>query len=696
MKKFFMWLFAIIVVILLLLFILLFTSFGNSILKPYIQAQIDKYSPIPATLDVFSLRFGSFEVELNALNSINVSSSGTFSLFSQNIDGILNINLKNPSNIKQLEGINLSDNFLIENIIRGKINDFVINTSSNIADGVFKIDTQITSFSPKKIFANISNVKIESLLNIIGQKPYATGVLNIKADIDGDSNMNFTGSADAEVVNGNVSKSLVKKDFKIDIPNTNFITNLNIAFNGKEANHKLSFLSNVGNISSNGSTIINGLKTNSAYRIDIKDLSPLTPFAGIPLRGNFRTNGKIVGNSTWLNIDGVTDFASSDTSYSISLEGYVKPKDALVTIKNLKIEDILYTITQPIYAKALLNAKINLKEISSFISGSYNHNIKGSIQENAIKQNFDLDILNNIPFSHNADIVFNKGIGSIDSSILSDIININISKAILNLDSLHLEAPYDINIKDLKKLAFVTSKELKGSLEAKGKVKYNKLGLLYADMKSDIFSGSFDAKLNRNIIDMNLTNISSLGVLDMLQYPQFFNTDINGNVKYDILTQKGNLELLASNGSFTKNKLMDLLNSTIRFDATKEVYDSIKITGDIDKKIINGNLNMTSNNTSLTSKNAKIDLDRDNINAYLTLKIKNNSLGASISGKVSDPKVSLDTKKLANDLIKNIISNDKVQEQKQKLEEKLDEQKGKINDKINNVISNGLNKLFKK
>lgn len=686
MKKFFIWLLVIIVLILLLLCGLLFTPVGNGILKPYIQKEIDKYSPIPITLNVFELGFSSFHFELSSMSNINISSNGTFSLFSQSIDGILNINIKSLANIKQLEGVNvnLDNNVLIENVIRGYFNDLTINTRSKLAGGKLAISAEIKNFILSNIIANINDVKIDSLLRIAGEKPYASGILNVLANVNSNDNTNFTGKVETTIKDGIISSSLIKKDFDIDTPNTNFIINLISNFNGRSIHHKLDFMSNIGNIKSTGETLIDGFKTSSTYDINIDNLSPLSPLAGIPLKGSFETNGRIVGNSVWLNIDGATNFASSNTAYSISLEKYSKPKDALITIENLKIEDLLKTFVQPAYASGILNAKIDLKNISSAVNGTYTHTISGSLRKNTINQEFDFDLNNDLGFRNTTNAIFTSGIGKINSTTNSDIANVEVSNAILNTNDMSLEAPYDLIIPDLKKIAFVTGKELKGRVDATGLIKYADSNL-YANIKSNILGGSFDAKLYKNIIDMNLLNANSMDLLDMLQYPKIFETTINGKVKYDMLTQKGTLNLFANNGHFAQNKLMTLLNSILKFDATKEIYDNITIDGDINKKQVTADLNMNSNNTTISSKNAQIDIDKNTINAYLTLKVKNDELGANITGDINNPNVSLDTKKLATDLIKNVMGNEKVQEQREKIEEK-----------INDTISNGLNKLFKK
>lgn len=702
MKKVFVFLLGSIAVLVVVACVLLFTQFGNDILKPHIQKQIDKYSPVSAKLEVFKLRFSEFSIEINALENIVVSANGTYSLFSQSIDGILNILVKHPQNIAELSAVQLNENFLIENIIRGKFSDFSIFTKSSLAGGHIDINTRIADFTPAKILADISDLRLEALLNLFGQKPYVSGIFNLKADIVGDRKLNFTGKANAEIIKAKFSEAIIQKDFNLKIPNTtDFMANLNASFDGREANHTFNFLSQIGNITSSGSTIVAELKTNSNYNVNIKDLSPFSSIAGMPLRGSFRTEGKIQGSLKWLNIDGKSDFAQGNTAYSISLENLTKPKDALVSIQNLKIEDVLYTLYKPIYAKANLNAKIDLKQISNGISGSYTHKIQGEAQKSVLKKEFDLNPPNNIAFNHTTNATLEDGSGKLNASVNSDLASLDITDALFNAKDFSIKAPYKFIVSDLRKLAFVTSKELKGNILATGDIKYVE-SKLYADLNSDIFGGKLSAVLDRNIADIKMIDIKAAKVLDMLQYAQFFDTNVNGKIRYDIITQKGNIDFMTNSGHFTQNQLVSLLKNVLSFDMTQEIYDSIKIDGKIDRKVVNANLNATSKNTALTSKNAVIDFEKDAINAYLNLKINKDELGAKLTGKVGSPNISLDGAKAAKTILNKVLGEKKVNEiqnkvdsAKEKVQENINKEVEKAGEKVGKEVGKALKNLFK-
>ena len=666
-KKILLFLLGLIVIVLVVAFVLLFTSFGNDFLKPHLQAQIDKRSPIPFVLDVFSLRFGSFDIALKSGDDMNITSNGTFSLFSQNMDIALNISLKNPM-LKNSPNATPKE-ILIENMIRGKISNFEINTLSNSLKGEFRIDTNIVDFKPTKIIANIKDLELESLLALLGEKPYATGEVDIVANIIGDNNLKFNGQALAKVNNGKISQDLVKKDFGIDLPANSFMINLLANFDDTNIAHKFELISNAGNINSTGNTIIKTLRTDSTYDINMSDLSLFTPVVGMPLRGEFRTNGKVIGDAKWMNIDGKSDIAQSATSYSVSLQNYVNLKDIMLKIKNLKVEKILYMLHKPIYANGLLNANANLGNISSGVSGDYDHTIDGSINSKVMKSEFDMNMPNDMKYNHQANIKFKDGAGTLNADLITNAAILNIKNALVNVTSLGVNAPYTIEINDLKQLAFITSKELKGSLSAYGDVVWTPISLR-GSMKSDLFGGKLDAELNNNLLSATITNMNSLFVLDMLQYPKIFDSAINGNLKYDRQTQMGNMNFILSKGTFTQNKLMSILEKTLKFDGTKEIYNNIKIDGVINKTLVSANLNMQSNNTSITSNNATLNLENDNLNADLLLKVQKYELAGILRGNAKNPNLRIDTGKLGRDIVDNVIKSPKVQEEIKKIEDK--------------------------
>ena len=95
------------------------------------------------------------------------------------------------------------------------------------------------------------------------------------------------------------------------------------------------------------------------YDVNVADLSKLENLTKQKLNGSFSTNGIVKGDSKQAVVKGVSKIASSNTNYDIQLKDF-NPSNILFTMKDAKIEELLYMVNQPIYAKGMLNIDANI------------------------------------------------------------------------------------------------------------------------------------------------------------------------------------------------------------------------------------------------------------------------------------------------------------------------------------------------
>ena len=212
-------------------------------------------------------------------------------------------------------------------------------------------------------------------------------------------------------------------------------------------------------------------------------------------------------------------------------------------------------------------------------------------------------------------------------------------------DGVKTDIPYVATLPNLKKLKFATGIELKGSLVSTGSVKMS--DKIWADFNSTSLGGKINGVLDGDNFNAKLTNISTIALLDMMQYPKIFDTKANCDLHYNIKDEKGKLSADLSGGNFVKNSLMDNIEKYLKFNATKEVFNHAKIESVIEKKLLTSNLDFKSNNTTITSNGAKLNIDKNSIDALLKLAIKDDYVNAKFSGDVNSPKIELDAKDLA-------------------------------------------------
>ncbi|HHD72953.1 MAG TPA: hypothetical protein ENL02_03480 [Epsilonproteobacteria bacterium] len=131
----------------------------------------------------------------------------------------------------------------------------------------------------------------------------------------------------------------------------------------------------------------------------------------------------------------------------------------------------------------------------------------------------------------------------------------------------------------------------------------------------------------------------------MLTYPEVFDARLNGDLDYMLLSKKGVMNATLSDGRFTKNSTFDLLRNYSNIDLYAE-----RFKGDtaihINDNVLDTDLALHSNRTSITSKHARIDSAAQIIDATVHLNANNNPVDFRLSGRLDHPNVTVDAGKL--------------------------------------------------
>lgn len=681
MKKFVLWILGIILALFVLIFCVLFTPPGNTLLKPIIQGQIDKYAPIKLDLEKFSLGISSVELKIAHNDAIIITLGGDFSLFSQTLDLALKVDARDIAVLGELVDTPLQGSFVINTTAKGSLEYLEVNTTSDIAKSFTDIRVTLQDFTPTAILANIKDAQIKEFLAMAGIKPYASGSLSLEADIKGDKDMNFNGNALLQIAQGLVDSTLIKKDFDIDVPKTTFVTTLNALFDMDKLNHDFSFNGNIGNIHSSGQTLLKTLSTNTSYAVDLSDLSAFTPLVGMPIRGSFNTKGEVKGGMESLEIKGSSNIASSNTSYEALLKN-LAPDTIKAQVSNLKLDTLLWMIYMPRYADMRLNLNAVVSELDKGISTKTDLTLTGTTNNAVMKKEFDLD-MPNTKFNLTSGVVLKQGIGEANSKLDSDIANLNLAKTQINLKDSSFIVPYVAIIPNLKKLKFLTGMELAGDFKAQGTAKLK--DTLYADFSTQSLGGSIDAKLDNNKLIASLKDVNTLKLFSIAQLKPVFSSNMNGDFNYDTLTEKGTLKAVLSNGKLMPNEITQLAEKYLKTDITKEAYEDAGLNATIDKKLITTDIGLKSNNTAIYAQGASIDTEKGKINADIKFQIKDKYIYLKARDNLASPSLSID----ATDLIKAEASKALSKGAEQAIDKYIKD------DKIKEGAGKLLNNLFK-
>lgn len=414
------------------------------------------------------------------------------------------------------------------------------------------------------------------------------------------------------------------------------------------------------------------------YDIKIDDLSVFNAIANQKLQGNFHTNGKVVGVIGNIGIQGVASFANGKTDYEL----FLKEKDInniKFSLQNLSVEKLLWMVSQPQYTTGTLNINGTVSSLNNLDGNIVTKLTNGVLNSKYINKTFKQNLPKKATFNTTITTKLQKEniISIVDFN--SFVAKLDTKKTLFNIPSGKFTSDYILDIPSLNALYFVTNQKLKGGITIDGDITFDKT--LQATFNSKKFDGTIKGKLDNNKLNVQLNNIQSTKLLDMLYYPQIFKSNIKLDLDYDIATKKGLSKLTTNNGQFLTNQTTKLLKKFTKYDLTMEIYDVTNLTTKIDNTNLQNDLYMKSKNSEIKSKIFTIDTAKSTINADLTLQYRKYDMGLQLKGNIANPKVKLD--------IGKAIENKAKEKIKEKLNEKLQE---KIKDKN---LGNILNSFFK-
>ncbi len=643
--KYLVWFIGIIVTVLLTVYIIAFTPFGNTLIKPIVEEKIKMQTKLDSKLNVFSLNMSDFEIvlELNSDNVITIV--GNYSLFSKSFYMTYEVKLDELSTLKELSGVELSKSFLTTGSVKGDMAFIEIDGVSDVASSDTIYHVELIEFNPTSIIAKVKNLKLEELLDIGVQKPYASADVNLDINFKNIEAHSLDGDVLLRTKDGEINIKVMKNDFNITIPHTNFEMNLDAKLKDDDVDYSYKFISNLFKISSSGKIIPSPLKTDIKYNLDVKELAVLKPMTGADVRGALRINGSIKGDEVKLVVDGKSDFASSDTRFEAIFKEFA-PASINATIKNLKLAKALYMLKQPHYTDGILSLDADISDVRS---GNLKGRVVTSVKNGLLNSKYmtkAYGFKTKMPRTiFNMSAVSTLSGEMIDSKLNfnSNLADFDITKARLNLKESSLLSDYKVKVHNLDKFFFVTERHMKGSIIANGELK--KSSDLTLTIESKVAGGKIDALLHNDDFHADIVSVQTLDALHMLIYPEVFKSSLDAKLDYNLASEQGVLSGHLTDGIFTKNQIFKLLKKHAKLNLYREKFNG-NINAKINKENVLVSLDLKSRKSSIKTLNTQLNTKTKIVDSKIAVVADKEPLGFTLKGKISNPKVSIDMKKL--------------------------------------------------
>ena len=603
--KFLAWVCGILLVLVVALYCVLFSSFGNSVLKPFVEKIASEKIGMEFRLEKFELGFSSFDILAIINGELGVESKGKYSLFSSQFD--LNYNTQ----AKSFNGMQIDLSLKGEAL--GSFDNFVANGSGSLAGSSIRFASRIKDYAPLELKLDAKALDLAALSMIALKKAYITGKLSAVADIAGQE-----GTAKLNSAKIIITKE-AQNDFGISLP-ANFALSLNsdIKLLGKQVAATTRVKSALANLSAkNTSYNFENGEITSDFNVDIANLAALEPIIKQKLNGSI----KVAGNTKIAN--GAMEFLDAKINgLGGEILASLKDNELNANIKNLKLAQALSLAGLAPLANSDISgtAKITNLNDTKKIKGSANLTLSSGVlnhkQMNAL---LGSDLSSDVSFNAQNKLEIASGTLNFDSVLNSPVIENLGAKGSYTLANGDAKIDLAGKIADLGAI-FGSGAKSPANIKANVGLKAGELSDGDIDIKG--FGGQILAKVKGKALNANIKNIKAEQVLAMTTFGSLFNGEVNAELSLDGLNLQnlnGRGELSVKNGVFNAAAMSKLLET--------EFPENVKFSLNFKPTFTNSVAYFSSNFASDIANISKFD------GSY---NLQKNALDAAYSANVSD------------------------------------------------------------
>ena len=603
--KFLAWFCGILLVLVVALYCVLFSSFGNSVLKPFVEKIASEKIGMEFRLEKFELGFSSFDILAIINGELGVESKGKYSLFSSQFD--LNYNTQ----AKSFNGMQIDLSLKGEAL--GSFDNFVANGSGSLAGSNIRFASRIKDYAPLELKLDAKELDLAALSMIALKKAYITGKLSAVADIAGQE-----GTAKLNSAKIIITKE-AQNDFGISLP-ANFALSLNsdIKLLGKQVAATTRVKSALANLSAkNTSYNFENGEITSDFNVDIVNLAALEPIIKQKLNGSI----KVAGNTKIAN--GAMEFLDAKINgLGGEILASLKDNELNANIKNLKLAQALSLAGLAPLANSDISGTAKITNLSDTkkIKGSANLTLsRGVLNHKQMNALLGSDLSSDVSFNAQNKLEIASGTLNFDSVLNSPVIENLGAKGSYTLANGDAKINLAGKIADL---GAIFGSGAKSPINIKANVGLKAGELSNGDIDIKGFGGQILAKVKGKALNANIKNIKAEQVLAMTTFGSLFNGEVNAELSLDGLNLQnlnGRGELSVKNGVFNAAAMSKLLET--------EFPENVKFSLNFKPTFTNSVAYFSSNFASDIANISKFD------GSY---NLQKNALDAAYSANVSD------------------------------------------------------------
>lgn len=613
------WIFGVLLVICGMIYTLIFTSLGNAILAPRIEAFVSEKIAMPFKLNEFKLGFNDLKISSTINGELSISTSGKYSILDKNLD----LKYKIYANSFSSMPLNLN----IAGDVKGSFENILANGSGNLAGSKLRYATRIVDFNPLELKLDARNLDLAQLSLIALKKPYLRGFASITADVALKNGTQF-GFANINAPKISADNALINKDYGIKLPK-NFNANLNSDISVNNSILTAITTLNTSLANANAQKTSYNLKTNELntdFNLDIANLANLEPLISQKLNGSVKIalNTQIKNNKM--------QFLDAQIN---GLGGNIMAKlvngELNAQIKDIKLAEALSLASLPPLAKSQINGFAKITGLNNPQNANGNASLKfskGELDYKQMNKILNSDLKSNIIFTGDTKISVLSGVLNLDALLDSPALKMAKLSAKYELNTASGDADFNANIPNLG-LIFGSKAKTSAYIKANANFKNNAIAKANIDING--LGGNINATLNNQSLQANINNIQAGNVFAIIAQDELFSGSLNANINLsslDITKLNGQGQISLNNAVFNAPNLSKMLD--VKFPQNSKFNLNTKVS--FKDSLAKFNALFNSDLAKLDELNGIYDLKQNALDADFKASVANLANLAFLSG----------------------------------------------------------------
>jgi cytoskeletal protein CcmA (bactofilin family) len=497
-----------------ILFLLLFLSVvlafafsqkGNTLLKEYIQTELDSRLPMPTEVRKFTLDSKNARLILRLNGGLDVEIVSQYNLFRHSFSGIYHL----WTDTFKYEKIVLKD-ANIHGDFSGTLENLHIHGSGKVWNAHVAYTLQLVNQTFQNIEAKFQGVSLSELLEFSSQPPLAEGKIDVDLSLPDIGKEFAKGKGNIVLHHAKFNTDVVQKVYGLVLPKKSYVKgNIDLALSGKLLSFSLKSKGNLFDLKlDNALYHLEEQRVTSDYFMDVKEMGILSQNR---LSGALKVVGDINYSKALYSIKGTTNSLGGVIDFDVS-------KQLKFHLSKVNIAKMLHLLKQPMYAKGIVNASVDMQR--DFTQGHYAIDIeKGLLYAKKVNAISEYKIPNDTPFRVKIKGTLEDKICKAQVKLHSSLSDIKAQNIVYDIEKNKLLSDYDVFIPNIGIFMSKNTELKRGYMSLKGELQWEKYLKIKGSVKGLGDTLVFDYDSKKASVDAEALFVEKL--LSLLALPHY-------------------------------------------------------------------------------------------------------------------------------------------------------------------------------